>query len=153
MGGIIRDTMGERGDRTRTTTAAAVAPPAAPVTRASTCKNAVADARPPSGPPRPRFLVPARIRIMTWLVLLLFVALATVVVVTRPRVLLLDEADAHLDRHAAGAVDRLLSTFRGAVVLVSHRPARLPSATARPYKTLSYELRAGTLRLAEHPRG
>ena len=71
------------------------------------------------------------------------VALARAVI-ARPRVLLLDEADAHLDRDAAGAVDRLVSTFRGTVVLVSHRPARLPSAT-----TMEYELRAGTLRLTE----
>jgi ATP-binding cassette, subfamily B, bacterial len=71
------------------------------------------------------------------------VALARAVV-ARPRVLLLDEADAHLDQDAASTIDRLVSTFRGTVVLVSHRPTPLPAATV-----LTYELRAGTL----HPTG
>jgi ABC-type multidrug transport system fused ATPase/permease subunit len=55
------------------------------------------------------------------------VALARAVL-ARPRVLLLDEADAHLDPVAAGAVDRLVQDFDGTVVVVTHRPARLPAA-------------------------
>ena len=42
-----------------------------------------------------------------------------------PRVLLLDEADAHLDPLAAGAIDRAITGFAGTVIIVTHRPERL----------------------------
>ncbi|MUL41059.1 ABC transporter ATP-binding protein [Streptomonospora sp. PA3] len=45
-----------------------------------------------------------------------------------PRLLLLDEADAHLDTCAAQAVDRVIAGFGGTVVVVTHRPERLRSA-------------------------
>lgn len=51
-------------------------------------------------------------------------------VLARPRVLLLDEADAHLDPAAAGVVDRLLERFSGTVVLVSHRRTARPGAAS-----------------------
>ncbi|GGM57840.1 hypothetical protein GCM10012275_31300 [Longimycelium tulufanense] len=54
------------------------------------------------------------------------VALARAVL-GRPRVLLLDEADAHLDPTAATAVDRLIAGFPGTVVVVTHRPERINS--------------------------
>jgi ABC-type transport system involved in cytochrome bd biosynthesis fused ATPase/permease subunit len=54
-------------------------------------------------------------------------------------VLLLDEADAHLDLHAAVAVDRLVAGFTGAAVVVTHRPERLATADA------VYELSGGVL--------
>ncbi|CAM3754264.1 ABC transporter ATP-binding protein [Nocardiopsis gilva] len=46
----------------------------------------------------------------------------------RPRLLLLDEADSHLDAHAADAVDRMIAEFPGTVVIVTHRPERLTTA-------------------------
>ncbi len=45
-----------------------------------------------------------------------------------PTVLLLDEADAHLDPASATVVDRVLATFRGTVLLATHRPERLAIA-------------------------
>jgi ABC-type multidrug transport system fused ATPase/permease subunit len=42
-----------------------------------------------------------------------------------PRVLLLDEADANLDPKAAGVLNRVLSGFKGTVLMVTHRPDRL----------------------------
>jgi ABC-type multidrug transport system fused ATPase/permease subunit len=66
------------------------------------------------------------------------VALARAVL-ARPRVLLLDEADAHLDPRAAVAVDRLVAGFAGAAVVVTHRPERLATADA------VYELSGGVL--------
>ncbi|MGH4014687.1 MAG: ATP-binding cassette domain-containing protein [Pseudonocardiaceae bacterium] len=41
---------------------------------------------------------------------------------TGPRVLLLDEADAHLDPAAAGIIDQVLAGFAGTIVVVTHRP-------------------------------
>lgn len=67
------------------------------------------------------------------------VALARAVL-ARPRVLLLDEADAHLDPVAATAVDRLVASFPGTVVVVTHRPERLPVAD------VIWDLGAGRLR-------
>ncbi|WP_017623090.1 ATP-binding cassette domain-containing protein [Nocardiopsis chromatogenes] len=46
----------------------------------------------------------------------------------RPRLLLLDEADAHLDTEAAGVIDEVVADFPGTVVIVTHRPERLASA-------------------------
>ncbi|GAB3461001.1 fatty acid ABC transporter ATP-binding protein/permease [Streptomonospora sediminis] len=46
----------------------------------------------------------------------------------RPRLLLLDEADAHLDSRAAHVVDRVITEFGGTVVVVTHRAERLRSA-------------------------
>lgn len=45
-----------------------------------------------------------------------------------PRLLLLDEADAHLDARAAEVVDRVIAGFSGTVIVVAHRPERLRSA-------------------------
>jgi ABC-type multidrug transport system fused ATPase/permease subunit len=73
------------------------------------------------------------------------VALARAVL-ARPRVLLLDEADAHLDPVAAAAVDRLVQDFDGTVVVVTHRPARLAAATQ------VWRLEHGRLRLRPRPR-
>ncbi len=39
--------------------------------------------------------------------------------------LLLDEADVHLDPLAAGAIDRAITGFAGTVIIVTHRPERL----------------------------
>jgi ABC-type multidrug transport system fused ATPase/permease subunit len=41
-----------------------------------------------------------------------------------PRVLLLDEVDAHLDAAGRAAMERVLSRFEGTVVMVSHDPRR-----------------------------
>lgn len=49
----------------------------------------------------------------------------------KPQVLLLDEADAHLDTAARAAIDRVLSGFEGTAILVTHRPSGLGSASAR----------------------
>lgn len=46
----------------------------------------------------------------------------------RPRVLLLDEADANLDRDAGGLLDRALQLFSGTVVFVTHDPDRAAAA-------------------------
>ncbi len=46
----------------------------------------------------------------------------------RPRVLLLDEADANLDYDAGALLDRVLRLFGGTVVFVTHDPARAASA-------------------------
>ncbi|WP_026124594.1 ATP-binding cassette domain-containing protein [Nocardiopsis baichengensis] len=46
----------------------------------------------------------------------------------RPRVLLLDEADAHLDAEAAEVIDTVIADFPGTVVVVTHRPERLAAA-------------------------
>lgn len=45
----------------------------------------------------------------------------------RPRLLLLDEADAHLDPDAARTIDRVVAAYRGTVIVVTHRPERLAS--------------------------
>jgi ABC-type multidrug transport system fused ATPase/permease subunit len=47
-----------------------------------------------------------------------------------PPVLLLDEVDAHLDPRAGEVVDRVLTQFKGTVVMVTHRPDRLRSVDA-----------------------
>ncbi len=70
------------------------------------------------------------------------VALARAVL-AKPRVLLLDEADAHLDPVAAGVVDRLVSAFDGTVVVITHRPERLPATGT------VWELRDGTLHVRQ----
>ena len=46
----------------------------------------------------------------------------------QPRVLLLDEADANLDRFSAGLIDRVIESFPGTVILVTHRRERLVRA-------------------------
>lgn len=60
---------------------------------------------------------------------------------TGPRMLLLDEADAHLDPAAAGVIDRVLAEYPGTVVLVTHRPDRLATAHT------TWHLAAGRLRI------
>ncbi|MGI9002448.1 MAG: ATP-binding cassette domain-containing protein [Pseudonocardia sp.] len=64
-------------------------------------------------------------------------------VLAKPRALLLDEADAHLDPVAAGVVDRLVSAFDGTVVVITHRPERLPATGT------VWELRDGTLHVRQ----
>ncbi|MFQ5756028.1 MAG: ABC transporter ATP-binding protein [Acidiferrobacterales bacterium] len=49
-------------------------------------------------------------------------------IVGNPRILLLDEADAHLDNLAAQALERVLATFNGTVLFVTHRPEQLARA-------------------------
>jgi ABC-type bacteriocin/lantibiotic exporter with double-glycine peptidase domain len=39
----------------------------------------------------------------------------------RPTVLILDEAEAHLDRHASAVVDRVLADHQGTALVVTHR--------------------------------
>lgn len=75
----------------------------------------------PAGPAGPsRLAVPARLRIMTWLVLLLFVALLTVVVVTR------NLLQAGVERAATAALEQETSEFlqaaAGGVDPVTDRP-------------------------------
>ncbi|PSK99462.1 ATP-binding cassette subfamily B protein [Murinocardiopsis flavida] len=65
---------------------------------------------------------------------------------TRPRLLLLDEADAHLDPAAAAVVDRVIAGFDGTVVVVTHRPERLAAAD------VVWRLGNGVLRVEEAPR-
>lgn len=55
------------------------------------------------------------------------IALARALLV-RPRFLLLDEADANLDSPAREALDRVIDTFDGSVIHVTHDPARLARA-------------------------
>ena len=45
-----------------------------------------------------------------------------------PNILLLDEADAHLDHSARDLLDRILSDFHGTVLEISHNPRRLVHA-------------------------
>ena len=45
-----------------------------------------------------------------------------------PRLLLLDEADAHLDAEAGIALERILNEFTGTILWVTHNPERLASA-------------------------
>ncbi len=47
-----------------------------------------------------------------------------------PHLLLLDEADANLDPQAASVIDRVLDSYTGTVLLVTHRLDRLASADA-----------------------
>ncbi|MFC7327450.1 ATP-binding cassette domain-containing protein, partial [Marinactinospora rubrisoli] len=63
---------------------------------------------------------------------------------TRPRLLLLDEADAHLDASAAGVIDRVIADFPGTVIVVTHRPERLATAD------VVWRLASGVLK-AERP--
>jgi two-component system, OmpR family, sensor kinase len=92
------------------------------VTRASTRR--AADVKPTRRSPVVRLLpVPARVRIMAWLVLLLFVALASVVVVTHNLLI----ADAH--KGAAAALGQEIEEFRQAA---EHG---LDPATHRPFAT------------------
>lgn len=72
------------------------------------------------------------------------VALARAVL-TRPRVLLLDEADSHLDEAAADIVDLFVSQFPGTVVVVTHHPERLRGITT------TWELSQGRLRVRRAP--
>jgi ABC-type multidrug transport system fused ATPase/permease subunit len=61
----------------------------------------------------------------------------------KPQVLLLDEADAHLDTAARAAIDRVLSGFEGTAILVTHRPSSFGSASAR------WTLDSGRLRVEQ----
>ena len=45
-----------------------------------------------------------------------------------PRVILLDEADAHLDNEAGRVLNRVLSRFKGTILWVTHQPDHLGSA-------------------------
>jgi len=45
-----------------------------------------------------------------------------------PSILLLDEVDANLDPASTGLIDKVLATYRGTVLLVSHRPAQIARA-------------------------
>lgn len=65
---------------------------------------------------------------------------------TRPRLLLLDEADAHLDPAAAAVVERVIAGFGGTVVVVTHRPERLAAAD------VVWRLGNGVLRAENAPR-
>ncbi|MGI9063573.1 MAG: ATP-binding cassette domain-containing protein [Pseudonocardiaceae bacterium] len=58
-----------------------------------------------------------------------------------PRVLLLDEADAHLDANAAAAIDRTIAGFAGTVIVVTHRPERVACVD------VVWELAGGRLRV------
>lgn len=49
-------------------------------------------------------------------------------IVGQPRLLLLDEAESNLDPRSALALDRVLSGYRGTVLMVTHRPDRLAAA-------------------------
>ncbi|MGH3931520.1 MAG: ATP-binding cassette domain-containing protein [Pseudonocardiaceae bacterium] len=70
---------------------------------------------------------------------------------TGPRVLLLDEADAHLDPAAAGVIDRVLAGFAGTVIVATHRPERLAGVHT------TWRLADGRLQVAQqqpaHPAG
>lgn len=46
----------------------------------------------------------------------------------RPRILLLDEAEANLDRFAREALDRVIRSFAGTVIFITHDAARLAQA-------------------------
>lgn len=62
---------------------------------------------------------------------------------TGPRVLLLDEAEAHLDPAATGVIDRVLAEFAGTVILVTHQPERLAGIRT------TWRLAAGRLRVTQ----
>ncbi len=47
---------------------------------------------------------------------------------TQPRLLLLDEADANLDPAAVAVIDRVVADYEGTVLLVTHRPERAARA-------------------------
>ena len=47
---------------------------------------------------------------------------------TRPRLLLLDEADANLDPAAVATIDRVVADYDGTVLMVTHRPERAARA-------------------------
>jgi len=47
---------------------------------------------------------------------------------TRPRLLLLDEADANLDPAAVATIDRVVADYEGTVLMVTHRPERAARA-------------------------
>ncbi|MGQ0778262.1 MAG: ATP-binding cassette domain-containing protein [Pseudonocardiales bacterium] len=64
---------------------------------------------------------------------------------TGPRVLLLDEADAHLDPAAASVIDRVIAGFAGTVIVVTHRPERLTEART------TWRLAGGRLQVAWRP--
>ncbi len=49
---------------------------------------------------------------------------------SKPRLLLLDEADANLDPAAAAVIDRVVAEYDGTVLLVTHRPERAARADA-----------------------
>jgi ABC-type multidrug transport system fused ATPase/permease subunit len=57
----------------------------------------------------------------------------------KPRVLVLDEADAYLDEEAGQALDRVLASFTGTVILASRAPRHLAMAD------VVWRLRAGRL--------
>jgi ABC-type bacteriocin/lantibiotic exporter with double-glycine peptidase domain len=47
---------------------------------------------------------------------------------TNPRIILLDEADAHLDKNAGKVLNRILSQYKGTIIWVTHKLDRLNSA-------------------------
>jgi len=92
------------------------------VTRASTCSaGAVVESMARRPQRRRRLLVPARVRIMAWLVLLLFVALLTVVIVTRNLLV------AETQRDATAALYQETEEFRQVAA------AGVDRATGQPY--------------------
>ncbi|QBI55424.1 ATP-binding cassette domain-containing protein [Streptomonospora litoralis] len=64
----------------------------------------------------------------------------------RPRLLLLDEADAHFDARAASVVDQIVAAFSGTVIVVTHRPERLKSTD------VVWRLSRGVLHEEQPPR-
>ena len=57
-------------------------------------------------------------------------------VLTKPQLLVMDEPTNHLDLHSIEALERLLSEFPGAVVLVSHDARVVRSSCGRIWELL-----------------
>lgn len=76
----------------------------------------------------------------------------------RPRILLLDEAEANLDRLARSALDAVIESFAGTVIFVTHDAARLDRADrvlaiqARHVAVLSTEAAVAELRVSQEHR-
>lgn len=64
---------------------------------------------------------------------------------THPRLLLLDEADANLDPAAAAIIDRVVAGYTGTVLLITHRPERAARSE------LIWELADGQLTVSPSP--
>ncbi|MFQ5625061.1 MAG: ATP-binding cassette domain-containing protein [Methyloligellaceae bacterium] len=47
----------------------------------------------------------------------------------KPKILLLDEADANLDPRSTGLIDKVLGSFKGTAIIISHRAERIAQAT------------------------